>query len=116
MGTAIYKLRRSHIISMTESGDVKHLSLNDIAYVLTKMPANTSISDISIEPLAGLFLEYNISLVNPIFKDGTEIIDNSEYTRDIGFTKSNKLVEYNRPNDFNLEDVVRKHDEVDSER
>lgn len=96
-------------IQQTECG----LTLNDVASILSRLPDNTYIRNITLLPITTLSLEFEVSLFNEMFKEGAVIEDKSSYARDIGFTEDGKVIQYNRNlNDLNLEEVVRKHTDV----
>jgi len=114
MGTATYKIRKYPGTMIKDGG--AGITLLEIAAILSNMPPNTVISSIRTLPVQDLALIFEIELTNPIFKDGGEIVDESEYLRSIGFDRSGKIIEYNNNLDFNLENVVRSHDDLELER
>ena len=115
MGIAVYKLKKSLAVQPNYQGAFQgsYVNLNDITFVLSQMPPDTSIAFIKASPITGLYMESEIGLYNGIFKDDVELVDNSNYMRDIGFTKSGEMIQYNRNTDFNLKEVVRQHDEIE---
>lgn len=114
MGIAIYKLKKSQISTVNSNPTLKdcYVKFEDIAFILTQMPPNTSIAHIKTSPIVGLYIEFEIGLYNEIFKDDVEIVDNSSYMRDIGFTNSGDMIQYDRNTDFNLKDVVRSYEDI----
>ena len=112
MGTATYKLGKYGFLESDNVG----ITLLDITSILSQMPKNTVISSIKTLPVQGLTLTFEIELTNPIFKDGGEIIDNSSWSRSIGFDCRGNIVEFNNNKDFDLKDVVRTYNDYELEK
>ncbi len=114
MGTVNYKLRKSVApMGMIKSEDQIGINLNDIAYLLSQMPSHTTIKSINQAPITDLSIQFDVELSNPIFKDGMELKEDfSQWIRDIGFDSRGGYQQFNRSTLFNLDEVVRKGDEV----
>jgi len=115
MGIATYTHRKFVRANML-CGDTKSgLDLNDIAYILSSMPHGTVIESINLKPIISLSLEFEIKLYHDLFKDGAVIEDTIHYTRDIGFSESGKIIEYNKTPNLNYDDIIRKREDLDEE-
>ena len=114
MGIATYKLKKS--CGNFVKGGAVYLDLQDIAKILVDMPKGTSIQSIEQLPIVDLGIWFKISLDNDLFKDGAEIKDTSIYTRQIGFKdNSDSVYSYNSPSHWNLEEVVRKYEDIEKD-
>ncbi len=108
MGIATFKIKKTAFPAAMG----QFLNMRDLSSMLNKMPYGTSIHSIEPLPIVGLFVEFEIKLHNDIFKDGAEIIDNSSWTRRIGFRPNGDIVEFNSDDNYNLEEVVVSREDV----
>ena len=114
MGVATYLHRKSVSSTLGEHGTF--LSLLEIASILSNIPPKTSISYIKQLPVVDLSIRFEVGLHNDMFKEGAEILDDTEWTREIGFSENGKkMYQYNKQKGINLDEVVRKYDEIEED-
>ena len=108
MGTVTFKIEKYQGVSSKPNG----LSLQDIVNVLINTPPHTGITSIKGEfGKDSLSVLYTLELHNSIFKDGEELLDNTKWSRGIGFDDDSKNVkEFNSQEGWNIRDIVNGRD------